>query len=97
MTPPPADREALERVVRDTLMEIAPEIEPAALDTRSSLRAQVDLDSADWLEFLIRLHKATGIDIPDSVARTLTTLERVVDHLAGPVPVTEPNPHTGRT
>jgi acyl carrier protein len=83
MTLPPADREALERLVRDTLTGIAPEIDPAALDPRAALRGQVDLDSADWLEFLIRLHKATGVDIPDRVARTLTTLDHVVDHLAG--------------
>lgn len=83
MNAPAPDRAALERLVRDTLTGIAPEIDPAALDPRAALRAQVDLDSADWLEFLIRLHKATGVDIPDPVARTLTTLERVVDHLAG--------------
>lgn len=83
MSLPPADREALGQLVRDTLMGIAPEIDAAALDPRAALRGQVDLDSADWLEFLIRLHKATGVDIPDPVARTLTTLERVVDHLAG--------------
>jgi len=108
MTAPPADRPVLEQLVRDTLTGIAPEIDPAALDPRGPLRGQVDLDSADWLEFLIRLHRATGVDIPDPVARTLTTLERVVDHLAGigtrmpgstpgPAAPSEPNPHAERT
>ena len=97
MTPPPADREALGRLVRDTLTGVAPEVEPASLDPRAPLRGQVDLDSADWLEFLIRLHRATGVDIPDRVARTLTTLDHVVDHLAGRGALTEPNPYPGRT
>lgn len=81
MNPPPAGRAALARLVTDTLTGIAPEVDAATLDPAAPLRPQVDLDSADWLEFLIRLHRATGIDIPDTAARTLHTLDQVVDHL----------------
>jgi acyl carrier protein len=80
----PADRkprvpvEALPQLVRDTLAGIAPEVDIALLDPAAPLRRQVDLDSADWLEFLIRLAAATGIDIPDAVARRLTTIDEIV-------------------
>jgi len=70
--------EALPRLVRDTLAGIAPEVDATRLDAAAPLRRQVDLDSADWLEFLIRLAAATGIDIPDAVARRLTTIDEFV-------------------
>jgi len=70
--------EALPQLVRDTLAGIAPEVDTARLDAAAPLRRQVDLDSADWLEFLIRLAAATGVDIPDAVARRLTTINEIV-------------------
>ena len=78
----PPDRDAAMRIVVATLGGVAPDVDLEALDPRRPLRDQVDLDSADWLEFLVRLHAATGVAIPDAVARTFTTLDRVVDHLA---------------
>jgi acyl carrier protein len=82
MNPSPTDRESSMKLVVDTLGGIAPEVDTAALEPHAPLRAQVDLDSADWLEFLIRLHAATGVDIPDADARRLFTLMQVADYLA---------------
>jgi acyl carrier protein len=73
--------EALRQLVRDTLAGIAPEVDTARLDEAAPLRRQVDLDSADWLEFLIRLAAATGVDIPDAAARRLTTIDELVGYL----------------
>jgi len=83
--------EALPQLVRDTLAGIAPEVDAARLDAAAPLRRQVDLDSADWLELLIRLAAATGVEIPDAVARRLATIDEVVSYLrqqaaAGPAP-----------
>ena len=48
-------------VSRDAVVEvlrtIAPEVEAAALDNLLALRHQVDLDSMDWLNFLIGLQQ----------------------------------------
>ena len=47
------------------LLDIAPEIEEADLSDTELLRDQVDLDSMDWLNFLVRLHKRFAVDIPE--------------------------------
>jgi acyl carrier protein len=39
------------------LLDIAPEIDEGDLSDAELLRDQVDLDSMDWLNFLVRLHK----------------------------------------
>lgn len=63
------------------LQEIAPEVEPEELVRDQPLRRQVDLDSMDWLNFLIGLHRAFGVDIPESDYGRLVTLDDVVSYL----------------
>ena len=63
------------------LQEIAPEVEPEELVRDQPLRRQVDLDSMDWLNFLIGLHRAFGVDIPESDYSRLVTLDDVVGYL----------------
>ena len=73
-------REELLAAILDALTGIAPEIDAAALAPAKPLRDQVDLDSADWLNFLVALHAKLGIDIPDADAAKLTTLDKLVDY-----------------
>lgn len=75
-------REDLRDVVLATLKSIAPEVETDAIEPAAALRDQVDLDSMDWLNFLIGLNQRLGIDIPEADYRRLTTLDVVVDYLA---------------
>lgn len=74
------NREELLAAILDALAGIAPEIDAAALARAKPLRDQVDLDSADWLNFLVALHSKLGIDIPDADAARLTTLDKLVDY-----------------
>ena len=74
------NRDELRSAILDALTGIAPEIDAAALAPAKPLRDQVDLDSADWLNFLLALHAKLGIDIPDVDAARLTTLEKVIDY-----------------
>ena len=72
-------------VVIATLKTIAPELETAELRHDRPLRNQVDLDSMDWLNFLLGLNKRLGIEIPESDYARLITLDDVVDYLGAKV------------
>jgi acyl carrier protein len=74
------NRDELRTAILDTLAGIAPEIDAAALVPDKLLRDQVDLDSADWLNFLVALHGRLGIDIPDADVGKLTTLDKLVGY-----------------
>ena len=67
--------------VLDELLKIAPEADPAGLRADESVRDQLDLDSMDQLNFAIALHKRFGIDIPESDAPKLATLEGCVSYI----------------
>jgi acyl carrier protein len=63
------------------LQSIAPEIEEIDLRDDKPLRAQIDLDSMDWLNFLLGLHRELSVDIPESDYARLVTLADVVAYL----------------
>ncbi len=65
-----------------TLRSIAPEIEADELRGDRPLRNQVDLDSMDWLNFLLGLHEKLKVDIPEADYAKLVTLDDVVGYLA---------------
>jgi acyl carrier protein len=63
------------------LQRIAPEVEPGTLDAGAPLREQVDLDSMDFLNFLISVHERFGVDIPEADYEGLRTLDNLVAYL----------------
>jgi acyl carrier protein len=77
------DRETLAATVLSLLRAIAPELEPCTLDAARPLRSQVDLDSMDWLNFLVSLHERFGVTIPEADYARLVSLNDVLDYLEG--------------
>ena len=65
-----------------TLKSIAPEVEADELRADRPLRNQVDLDSMDWLNFLLGLHEKLNVDIPEADYAKLVTLDDVMGYLA---------------
>ncbi|HTI76323.1 MAG TPA: acyl carrier protein [Mycobacterium sp.] len=67
--------------ILSVLTTIAPEVESDDIDDDMLLRDQVDLDSMDWLNFLIGIHKRLDVDIPESDYASLRTLTDVVRYV----------------
>lgn len=82
------DSSELRATVVSTLQHVAPEVEADELRDTRPLRDQVDLDSLDWLTFLIGLHDALGVDIPEADYASLLTLADVLDYLRERLPAT---------
>jgi len=71
----------LKQIVMDAILEIAPEADFEALDPDDGLREQLDLDSMDFLNVVIGLHEALGLDIPEADYPRLFTLTSAIDYL----------------
>lgn len=82
------NRQEIRNTVVAELRRIAPEVEEGELQPARLLREQVDLDSMDWLNFLVALHERFKVEIPESDYARLATLEQVVDYLAAKGPET---------
>ncbi len=67
--------------VLSVLTGIAPEVDASEITDDELLRDQVDLDSMDWLNFLIGIHKRLNVEIPESDYASLRTLGDVVRYV----------------
>ena len=63
------------------MKSIAPELEESELRADRPLRNQIDLDSMDWLNFLVALHETLRVDIPEADYAKLVTLDDLVAYL----------------
>lgn len=69
----------------EVLAGIAPEADLAAVGPDEDLRAALDLDSMDFLNFVIGISEGSGIPIPESDAPRLSSLRALESYLGGKV------------
>lgn len=72
---------SLRAEILSVLTSIAPEVDPDDIHDEVLLRDQVDLDSMDWLNFLLGIHKRLQVDIPETDYASLRTLADVVRYV----------------
>ncbi len=77
--------EEIRQVIVEALRRIAPEIDPTAIDARANLRDELDLDSMDFLNFVLGLHKRLGVDIPEADYPRLYTFDGASAYLASKI------------
>jgi len=68
-------------LVKRTLFSVAPDLEDERLDPDQTFREQFEIDSMDFLNFVIGLSKQTGLDVPEADYPQLQTPSAVVDYL----------------
>jgi acyl carrier protein len=78
----PVSRDEIRATALRVLGEVAPEADLDRIRPTESFRDQLDLDSMDFMNFVVGLHQALGVDIPESDYPRLATLEGCVEHLA---------------
>jgi acyl carrier protein len=66
----------------EVLAAIAPEADLATLDDGEDIRDALDLDSMDFMNFVVGLSERTGMNIPDADTPQLRTLGGLVKYVA---------------
>lgn len=74
-------RDELQALLVSELQTIAPEIEGEDIDPDDDLRDAFDIDSMDFLNFIIAVHQALKVDIPESDYPQLVTLNGALSYL----------------
>jgi len=72
------------------LHRIAPEADLDGLDPSEELRQALDIDSFDYLNFLVALSERFGVEIPESDYGKVTTLESLTHYLLQRIPSSSP-------
>ena len=71
------------RLVASILHQVAPESDLSDVPRAQTLQEALDLDSMDFLNFVVGLRDATGLDIAERDYPQLTTLDGCVSYLKG--------------
>lgn len=74
--------EAIRTAFIESILDVAPEADLQALKPDRPLRAQLDIDSFDFLRVLEALHARTGIEVPEADYPKLDTFGGALAYLA---------------
>ena len=72
-------RDEIRATVLRLLADRAPEVDFAQVHSDGPLREQIDLDSMDYLNFLVALLKELGVAVPEKDYPKLATLNACID------------------
>jgi acyl carrier protein len=75
------NKEQARQTIFEVLSEIAPEVDPGTVDDSSDLTEQLDLDSMDYLNWMLGINQATGVEIPQRAVSRFLTIDGAVDYL----------------
>jgi acyl carrier protein len=72
----------LKSKVLEALASVAPEVADIDLDPAQPIRDQLDIDSMDFLNFVVALHESLGIDIPERDYPQIASVDTCARYLA---------------
>jgi acyl carrier protein len=75
--------EQARNLIFDVLADIAPEVDRTSVDDSLDLTEQLDLDSMDYLTWMIGISEKTGVDIPQREVANFMTIDGAVSYLVG--------------
>jgi acyl carrier protein len=75
------NREQARDLIFDALADIAPEVDRLQVDDDVDLTEQLDLDSMDYLTWMIAISQDAGLDIPQADVSAFLTVDGAVNYL----------------
>ena len=72
----------IKAAVLAALASVAPEVEEIAFDPAQSIRDQLDIDSMDFLNFMVALSQTLGVEVPEQDYAEVASLDGCVRYLA---------------
>jgi len=76
------NEDAIRRAVLDALRSVAPETDPETLRGDEPIQDQLEIDSMDFLNWVIAVNQLTGVEIPERDYRRMATLDGAVEYIA---------------
>ena len=74
--------EEIDAMIRRLLGDIAPDMDTSTLDADADVRDALDIDSFDFLNFVVALNDATGVDVPEHDYAKVRTVRSCASYVA---------------
>jgi len=82
------NREQLIVQLNDLLKKAAPDCQPELLDPRTNMMTGLQMDSWDFLQFIIAIDKSLHVNIPEEDYGKVMTMEALTAYLLPRIPST---------
>ncbi len=69
-------------IILDLLREIAPDTDPATLKPDDNIRDMLNIDSFDFLQFIVALDEQLGVSIPEEDYVKVGTLRDLMNYIS---------------
>lgn len=73
--------EILHQTIVVLLQQIAPDTVPATLKLEENIRETLNIDSFDFLQFIIALNEKTGVEIPEEDYGKINTIQNAIEYI----------------
>jgi len=73
--------EDIKETILNLLKKIAPDSKPEMLRPEDDIRRTLDIDSFDFLQFIVAIDKALGINIPEEDYGKVSTLKSLIEYI----------------
>jgi acyl carrier protein len=73
--------EILHQTIVVLLQQIAPDTVPATLKLEENIRETLNIDSFDFLQFVIALNEKTGVEIPEEDYGKINTIQNAIEYI----------------
>ncbi|HZS15707.1 MAG TPA: phosphopantetheine-binding protein [Candidatus Dormibacteraeota bacterium] len=64
------------------LHQVAPDVDAATLDPAVAIQDQVDIDSVDFMNLMVGIEEALGVDVPERDYPRVASLDACVGYLS---------------
>ena len=76
----------IKQILQDLLLDIAPEIDFDDLEPNEDVRAAYDIDSFDFLNFLVAVEENLGVTTPESDYGKLVSFDDITNYIVARLP-----------
>lgn len=74
-------QQKIQQIILTAIQEVAPEIAQDDIDVDEDIREECDLDSMDFLNYIIALKKYTGVSIAEGDYTQVNTFNKMLTYL----------------
>jgi acyl carrier protein len=80
------NQQNIKKIILDAIQDVAPEIEQDDIEMDEDIREECDLDSMDFINYLIAVKKSTGVSIAEGDYTQVNTFNKMLSYLTEKIP-----------
>ena len=80
------NQQNIKKIILDAIQDVAPEIEQDDIEIDEDIREECDLDSMDFINYLIAVKKSTGVSIAEGDYTQVNTFNKMLSYLTEKIP-----------